>query len=93
MKKIPSILLFVLACAMGLAACDSQPGKAVSGIFGGEETDTVPELPLDTVYITKSGECYHRSYDCVSRHKPRKVHIDYADSIGRRPCENCIGAK
>lgn len=93
MRKALFVLTLLLACGFALCACDTQAGKTVNGMFGSEEADTVPELPLDTVYITKSGQCYHRSYDCVARHKPKKVHIDYADSIGRRPCENCIGAK
>lgn len=79
------VLLLVLALVAG---CGSQAGDS-----GKAEADTVAVLPLDTVYITKGGKCYHRSRDCVGRHKPRKVHISYADSIGRRPCENCVGAK
>ena len=89
MKRTPSILLLALALSAGLMSCDSQAGKTIGGILGSEEPE--PEMSVDTVYITKSGACYHRSYDCVARHNPRKVHIDYADSLGRRPCENCMG--
>jgi hypothetical protein len=41
------------------------------------------------VYITKYGECYHRTDHCGNTKHAYRVTLEYAKQMGYRPCKNC----
>lgn len=40
-------------------------------------------------YVSRSGECYHRTSDCSNMKNPGYMSIEEAEANGRRPCSKC----
>ena len=40
-------------------------------------------------YVSRSGECYHRTSDCSNMKNPGYISIEEAEANGRRPCSKC----
>lgn len=76
-----ALILPVVLCLLAAIACaDSQPQaqQAVSA-----QPQTV------TVYITKSGQKYHRDGCSSLQHSKIAISLDEAKRKGYEPCKNC----
>ncbi len=60
----------------------SSPESATSD----STNDTVVGV---TVYISKTGKCYHSKSTCSNMKNPSAVSIEKAISMGREPCSKC----
>ena len=56
--------------------------------YDAEETDEETEEPEDIVYITDTGECYHRE-SCYHLKSKHEITLSRAQALGLRPCSRC----
>ena len=78
MKRFLTVLM--IAVMVILSGCESQPEESISV--------TYTEAENITVYITKTGECYHKE-DCTCLNKSKIARSLDIASKRFRPCQIC----
>ena len=103
MKKALAVLVAIFLL-FGVTACGEaeQPADSSSSHAGlssvvviesedeaSEEEAPQPEAPIEWVYVSRTGKCYHRLSYCSNMQSPLKMSRSEAIERGRRPCQNC----
>lgn len=65
----------------------SMPQSSASAVPDGSSTGIQPSA--QTVYVSRSGECYHSRADCSEMRTPTAMTEDEAIARGRRKCSKC----
>lgn len=103
MKKALAVLVAIFLL-FGVTACGEteQPADSSSSHAGlssvvviesedeaSEEKAPEPEAPIEWVYVSRTGKCYHSLSYCSNMQSPLKMSKAEAIERGRRPCQNC----
>ena len=98
MKKALSLVLaFLLLLCMGACGETEQPADSSSSHAGlssvvvieSEDEASEEEAPIEWVYVSRTGKCYHSLSYCSNMQSPLKMSKAEAIERGRRPCQNC----
>lgn len=79
-----------LISASAPSSSSSRSGSGTSG-SGSSAASTYVDQPSQsrTVYVSRTGECYHSRANCSGMKSPLKMTEREAISRGRRPCKKC----